>query len=940
MPYTGPHNQLNQVVLSDTLNEWREKSNQHVDILNNLKIYDVVAGDGITFSRTGGSVTLEIAPNLSDGITIAGDLVVQGNITFTGTAAQFDTTVFTVDDHQIELGASGSNNAAGANDAGVNDGGIILKSTQGDKKWTWLNSIAGHQSWFTSEHLGISSGKAIFGEDNFVRFHNSDSNGMHIEFRADQSSSRVADLSYATGATGAIYNNAFGNGTGTGGIRMRQDGTVEILKGVNRIVVDQESHGFVHGEVVRWDGTNYVKAQANSEANAEIMGVVDRYGMFNSNQFVLVTHGEIKGFSAGAGEGGNEGIKLTSGEIHFLDPDTAGNLVIQRPSSKGQVVKPVLMSLSEEVGYVVNYIGGLVPDQDIVANSVPQTWRIIGDGSNSLFGLSGSNSSIAGSHIVSINGVMQIPENDGGTIGAGTGITFGVTGGTGPASFRIVEGVGGFTGMGNGNRIEFVEPPVSGAEIVVVNQSLTKPFEAIKETYLRSTGTTEQRLLVNRLGDYVSVKDYGAVGDGTTDDTTAIQRAINQTETNADQNKRKIFFPTGTYLISSPLQLERHNVFLYGEGSVFDGAPDASRSNNKLSTIKMNAGMTGPAIQFDFSSTVGETDDYVGGFKMEDMVVWASEGTTGTDGNPCPIIDMSGCWVSELNRIATYGHTGITSACGVRLHGFYNNQITDSMIGRYSANGIEIHGASAGMVGTGFAPGTRPSFGIRLHGNLIGFTRVGLDNAAIRVEGGTYGVWNLSIEDNVLYSSDYGVYLAGSNENVIVKNNAYAFRNGGNGLYGSVRCTAGITSDGLTRNLIEFGNTGSQYGNTGDAFFAASATDKRIEMNDGSVLAVNTPKVIALFDATGSLIGGTGSGGTGTNYNVNHITRHSVGEFTVHFVNNLQTDNYSIQGTVGGTAGFVAGFDRSAVSESSCRVYTYHADGSLRDPAYTSVTII
>ena len=64
MSYTGPHNQLNQVVLSDTMNEWREKSNQHTDILNNLKMYDVVAGDGITFSRTGGSVTLEIAPSM------------------------------------------------------------------------------------------------------------------------------------------------------------------------------------------------------------------------------------------------------------------------------------------------------------------------------------------------------------------------------------------------------------------------------------------------------------------------------------------------------------------------------------------------------------------------------------------------------------------------------------------------------------------------------------------------------------------------------------------------------------------------------------------------------------------------------------------------------------------------------------------------------------
>ena len=64
MSYTGPHSQLNQIVLSDTLNEWREKNNQQVDILNNLKMYDVVAGDGIATTSAsislGGTSTLSI----------------------------------------------------------------------------------------------------------------------------------------------------------------------------------------------------------------------------------------------------------------------------------------------------------------------------------------------------------------------------------------------------------------------------------------------------------------------------------------------------------------------------------------------------------------------------------------------------------------------------------------------------------------------------------------------------------------------------------------------------------------------------------------------------------------------------------------------------------------------------------------------------------------
>ncbi len=65
MTYTGPHDQLYQVVLSDTLNEWREKTNRHVDILNQVKVYDIEHADGITYERVGGTLIMEIAPYIS-----------------------------------------------------------------------------------------------------------------------------------------------------------------------------------------------------------------------------------------------------------------------------------------------------------------------------------------------------------------------------------------------------------------------------------------------------------------------------------------------------------------------------------------------------------------------------------------------------------------------------------------------------------------------------------------------------------------------------------------------------------------------------------------------------------------------------------------------------------------------------------------------------------
>lgn len=56
------------------------------------------------------------------------------------------------------------------------------------------------------------------------------------------------------------------------------------------------------------------------------------------------------------------------------------------------------------------------------------------------------------------------------------------------------------------------------------------------------------RTVHNKLQEYVSVKDFGATGDGVTDDTSFIQAALSS-------GTPTIFFPAGTYLISSTLNM-------------------------------------------------------------------------------------------------------------------------------------------------------------------------------------------------------------------------------------------------------------------------------------------------------------------------------------------------------------------------------------------------
>lgn len=56
-------------------------------------------------------------------------------------------------------------------------------------------------------------------------------------------------------------------------------------------------------------------------------------------------------------------------------------------------------------------------------------------------------------------------------------------------------------------------------------------------------------------GEGVSVTAYGATGDGSTDDTTAIQAAINAAGTGG-----RVFFPDGVYLLSAPLRPQRSQI--------------------------------------------------------------------------------------------------------------------------------------------------------------------------------------------------------------------------------------------------------------------------------------------------------------------------------------------------------------------------------------------
>jgi hypothetical protein len=84
--------------------------------------------------------------------------------------------------------------------------------------------------------------------------------------------------------------------------------------------------------------------------------------------------------------------------------------------------------------------------------------------------------------------------------------------------------------------------------------SMTKPTSE-QVTFLQAGAGVTQRTVLEKLKDFVSVRDFGAKGDGVTDDTAAIQAAIDAVKSDFTIGRPPgiLWFPPGYYNISAPL---------------------------------------------------------------------------------------------------------------------------------------------------------------------------------------------------------------------------------------------------------------------------------------------------------------------------------------------------------------------------------------------------
>lgn len=163
--------------------------------------------------------------------------------------------------------------------------------------------------------------------------------------------------------------------------------------------------------------------------------------------------------------------------------------------------------------------------------------------------------------------------------------------------------------------IQIVDVEDSGMAVSGTNKKSTAQLlanELGKLTNITSAGSTTARLLVNRFADVRNVKDFGAIGDGATDDTAAIQAAIDSIPSIGGS----IYFPAGRYKATSTITIESKTVSFYGDGS---GQTASATDGSYIAFHSL-----GVSNGFVFSN--------VDGASMRDIAIVADSGTRPTGG--------------------------------------------------------------------------------------------------------------------------------------------------------------------------------------------------------------------------------------------------------------------------------------------------------------------
>lgn len=199
----------------------------------------------------------------------------------------------------------------------------------------------------------------------------------------------------------------------------------------------------------------------------------------------------------------------------------------------------------------------------------------------------------------------------------------------------------------SGTTLTFSEAPHSGTDNIEVASIATQQIGATSSDLVSYSpaGTGAVAATVQgKLREWVSVKDFGAVGDGVTDDTAAIQAAITYANT---LTTPKLTVDRGTYLVSSTLSFDLPNYstieFLgtiktaTGNPAIRIGSASANRIGYTVTGIKVERltyDTSSSSVGVEIRNVVASKIDIRRAFGFQDGVLcYADQGNGGVSYN-------------------------------------------------------------------------------------------------------------------------------------------------------------------------------------------------------------------------------------------------------------------------------------------------------------------